>query len=186
MGRLLALEEHEARLLVEGHGCGRYPRRLLGIGVDWTRPAVRSSRPRTADGRQNLAFNHRTVSKRRWLSAKQSRSGAPKLVGVGPGTTKKFATYIRRDSAMEQQDGAPSVAGSDVASHSGLWDAIETHEWRGGRIQSRTVAELPYERPGGKPGPTSRYYRQTCCYFMLFPGDAGRHGGHGWNDRQGA
>ena len=152
MGRLLAREEHEGRLLVQGHGGGRYLRRLLGLGVDWTRPAVRSSRPRTSDGRESFVFNHRTVSKRRWLSAKQSRSGAPKLVGVGPGTTKKFAAYIRRDSAVEQHDGAPSVAGSEVAFHAGLWDAIETHERRDGRIQSRIVAELPYEREIGPQG----------------------------------
>lgn len=152
MGRLLAREEHEGRLLVQGHGGGRYLQRLLGIGVDWTRPVVRSSRPCTSDGRESFVFNHRTVSKRRWLSAKQSRTGERKLVGVGPGTTKKFAAYIRRDSAVEQHDGKPSVAGSDVAFHAGLWDAIETHERRDGRIQSRIVAELPYEREIGPQG----------------------------------
>ena len=152
MGRLLAREEHEGRLLVRGHGGGRYLRRLLGLGVDWTRPAVRSSRPRTADGRQSFLFNHRTVSKRRWLSAKQSRSGQRKLVGVGPGTTKKFAAYVRRDSAVEKHDGVGSVAGSKVAFHPDLWDAIEARERRDGRIQSRIVAELPYEREIGPEG----------------------------------
>ena len=152
MGRLFVREEHEGRLLVEGYGGGRYLQRLLGVGVDWTRPAVRSSRPRRSDGRQSFVFNHRTVSKRRWLSAKQSRSGAPKLVGVGPGTTKRFATYVRRDSAVEEHDGEPSVVGSKVAFHPGLWDAIEARERRDGRIQSRIVAELPFEREIGPEG----------------------------------
>ena len=152
MGRLLVREEHEGRLLVEGHAGGRYLQRLLGVGVNWTRPAVRSSRPRTVDGRQSFVFRHRTVSKRRWLSAKQSRSGQRKLVGVGPGTTKKFAAYIRRDNAVEHHDGEPSVAGSEVAYHPGLWDAIEARERRDGRIQSRIVAELPYEREIGPEG----------------------------------
>ena len=152
MGRLLVREEQEGRLLVEGHGGGRYLRRLLGVGVDWTWPAVRSSRPRTSDGRQSFVFNHRTVSKRRWLSAKQSASGERKLVGVGPGTTKKFAAYIRRDSAVEQQNGEPSVIGSEVAFQPDLWDTIEVRERRDGRIQSRIVAELPYEREIGPEG----------------------------------
>ena len=72
MGRLTGREEIEGRQLIHFSGRARFLQHLLGLGVDWTRPAVRSSRPRTSDGRQSFVFSHRTVSKRRWLTAGQT------------------------------------------------------------------------------------------------------------------
>lgn len=134
MGRLIRHEEIEGRQLIHFSGKARFLRRLLGLGVDWTRSAVRSSRPRTADGRQSFVFSHRTVSKRRWLTAGQTPSSKPVLRGVGPGTAKKFLAYIRRAEAVEQHNGRATVAGSAETFRSEFWDAVEARERAGGRV----------------------------------------------------
>ena len=152
MGRLIRREETEGRQLVYFSGKARFLQHLLGLGVDWTRPAVRSSRPRTADGRQSFVFSHRTVSKRRWLTAGQTPSSKPVLRGVGPGTAKKFSAYIRRAEALEKHEGRATVAGSAEAFRPDFWDAVEARERADGRIQSRIVAELPYEDDVGPEG----------------------------------
>ena len=152
MGRLIRHEEIEGRQLVYFSGRAQFLQHLLGLGVDWTRPAVRSSRPRTADGRQSFVFSHRTVSKRRWLTAGQTPSSKPVLRGVGPGTAKKFSAYIRRTEAVEQHEGRATIAGSAEAFRSEFWDAVEARERADGRIQSRIVAELPYEHEVGPEG----------------------------------
>ena len=60
----------------------------------------------------------------------------------------------------------------EVAFHSGLWDAIKTHERRDGRIQSRIVAELPYERKAANrvrhPGITDKPVAIS-CFFPVMP-----------------
>ena len=152
MGRLIRCEEIEGRQLVYFSGKARFLRHLLGLGVDWTRPAVRSSRPLTADGRQSFVFSHRTVSKRRWLTAGQTPSSKPVLRGVGPGTAKKFSAYIRRAEALEKHEGRATIAGSAEAFRPDFWDAVEARERADGRIQSRIVAELPYEDDVGPEG----------------------------------
>ena len=152
MGRLIRHEEVEGRQLIQFSGGARLLQHLLGLGVDWTRPAVRSSRPRTADGRQSFVFSHRTVSKRRWLTTAQTPSSKPILRGVGPGTAKKFSAYIRRAEAVEQHNGRVTVAGSAEAFRPEFWDAVEARERADGRIQSRIVAELPYEDGVGPEG----------------------------------
>ena len=152
MGRLIGREEIEGRQLLYFSGKARFLQHLLGLGVDWTRPAVRSSRPRTADGRQSFVFSHRTVSKRRWLTAGQTPSAKPALRGVGPGTAKKFSAYIRRPKAVEQHNGRAAIAGTTEAFRPDFWDAVEARERADGRIQSRVVAELPYEEEVGPEG----------------------------------
>ena len=153
MGRLIRHEEIEGRQLIHFSDGARLLQHLLGLGVDWTRPALRSTRPRTADGRQSFVFSHRTVSKRRWLTAGQTLPSKPILRGVGPGTAKKFSAYIRRAEAVEQHEGRATVAGSAEAFRPEFWDAVEARERADGRIQSRIVAELPYE---GDVGPEGR------------------------------
>ena len=68
MDRLLVREEHEGRLVVEGHGGGRYLRRLLGFGVDWTRPADQPSQGlarQTADVPPRA--NNMLTNRREWF-----------------------------------------------------------------------------------------------------------------------
>ena len=101
--RLLILT---GRRLVEGQGGAQYLRKLLGLGVDWSRPSIKTSRPTSPEGRQSFVFRHATVSKR-YASGKSDKT----LPAPGPARARHgqrlsaclffYSTAWRRQGAIE-------------------------------------------------------------------------------------
>ena len=96
MGRLFGHEEQEGRRLVEGQGGAQYLRKLLGLGVEWSRPSIKTSRPTSPEGRQSFVFRHATVSNR-YASGKSNKT-EPGPARTGLGVAKRFSAYMRRES----------------------------------------------------------------------------------------
>jgi hypothetical protein len=145
-------------------GNGRYART-----PDYTRPAARSSRPRSDRG-TTFHFSHKAMSKRNDVSDANfthTTSAAHQGYIERPSATEEITPEIAsviKDSPMgdvEQDLVAPSFSyparvvdptrasfgtlGNTKAERKEFWNEVERNEGTNGRVQNRIIAELPVE-----------------------------------------
>lgn len=206
MGRVNMQEERLIKRLFGSGGLGF--QRFAAARRNPLIPAVKTSRPVSAKGRETFVF-----SVKGWrLSGRVQKFcvgpkaaaashgltyhpkarhlggiGAYRFTGTKPpegmrevssfqnaqlriGGAGVFQEYIERDGAVEMIDGEETSIGNIHPEHAFrvmFWDAVQRREGEGKRIQTRLIAELPYEPEVGPEG-RKRILEKTGALFARY------------------
>ncbi|WCL55583.1 MobA/MobL family protein [Gimibacter soli] len=124
------------------------------LGTEWPKGTRRHERIRDKQsGRTLVSLPIRAMPPKDWSPVPRTQAVFLRK-GIAPGTNAWFATeYLIRAEAVETDKHGALIYASRDALKPELWQAIEDIERRGdGRLQTRIIAELPYESEIGPWG----------------------------------